>query len=328
MAGNVFDTASLGGNLSQAYLTKYLRYVSQPLTRFRQICDVKEAIGKHRGDTFNFDIVANIGTAGATLSEAAVIPSAEFTVTKGTGTVYEFGNSIPLTRKLKELAQHEVMDIVRKTLANDMAKTLDKYIWGKVKTTQLIFLPSAGTSTTSIEVDTNGTCGTASNATAGLSYGHIIEIVDYLKELNVPTFDGENYLCITHPSTLTKMRKDLISVNQYTSDGYTKIINGEVGKFGGMRFVEQTNVSKVTPTNAGAGVGWAAFFGGEAMIEAIAVPEQIIEKEVTDYGRSLGLAWYMIAGYTPAFPVSTYTNNRIALWWPNAEVVVDDTTAV
>lgn len=257
-----------------------------------------------------------------------MIPSAEFTLTKGTCTVYEFGNSIPLTRKLKELSQHEVMDIIRKTLANDMAKTIDKYIWTQVKSTQLIFLPSAGTSTTSIEMDTNGTCGTASNATAGLSYNHIIEIVDAMKELNIPTFDGENYLCITHPSTLTKLRKDLVSVNMYTESGRTSVLNGEVGKFAGMRFVEQTNISKVTPTNSGSGVGWAAFFGGEAMVEAIAVPEQIIEKEVTDYGRSLGLAWYMIAGYTPAFPVSTYTNNRIALWWPNAGVVANDTTAV
>lgn len=53
MAGNVWGTDSLGGYLAQDYLTKYLRYVAQPLTRLRQICDVKEAIGKHRGDTFN-----------------------------------------------------------------------------------------------------------------------------------------------------------------------------------------------------------------------------------------------------------------------------------
>jgi len=328
MAGQVWGTDSLGGNLAQDYLTKYLRYVAQPLTRFRQICDVKEAIGKKRGDTFNWDVIANIGTAGGTLTETSVIPSAEFTVTKGTGTVYEFGNSIPMTRKVKELSQHDVHDIIRKTLANDMVKTIDKYIWTQVKSTQLIFLPSAGTSTTSIEIDTNGTCGTASNATAGLTYNHVIEIVAAMKEYNIPTFDGENYLCITHPSTLTKIRKDLVSLQNYTESGRTQFLNGEVGKIEGMRFVEQTNISKVTPTNAGSGVGWAAFFGGEAMIEAISVPEQIIEKEVTDYGRSMGLAWYMIAGYTPAFPVSTYTNNRIALWWPNAEVVADDTTAV
>lgn len=231
---------------------------------------------------------------------------------------YEFGNSIPLTRKLKELSQHDVMDIIRKTLANDMAKTLDKYIFKQMATTNLIYSPYQGTSTTSIEVATNGSAATASAATAGLTYNHIIEVVDSMKERNIPTFDGENYLCISHPSTFTKLRKDLVSVNQYTESGYGKILNGEIGKFGGMRFIEQTNVGKVTATNAGSGVGWAVFLGGEAMIEAIAVPEQIIEKEVTDYGRSLGLAWYMIAGYTPAFPVATAANNRIAFWWPNA----------
>ena len=52
MAGQQYSTSSLGGYLSQPYLTQRLRAVAQPQFRFRQFTDVKEAIGKNRGDTW------------------------------------------------------------------------------------------------------------------------------------------------------------------------------------------------------------------------------------------------------------------------------------
>jgi hypothetical protein len=51
MAGQQFTVGSLGGSLSQPYLTQKLRSVAQPMFRFRQFVDVKEAIGKNRGNT-------------------------------------------------------------------------------------------------------------------------------------------------------------------------------------------------------------------------------------------------------------------------------------
>lgn len=88
MAGQEYGTASIGGNLSQAYLTSWLRYVAQPMMRFRQLCDVKEAIGTGKGNTFNYDIIANIATQGTTLTETATMPASNFTITKGTCVVY------------------------------------------------------------------------------------------------------------------------------------------------------------------------------------------------------------------------------------------------
>lgn len=311
--GQEWGTASLGGNLAQAYLTKWLRYVAQPMTRFRQLCDVKEAIGTGKGDTFNYDIIANIATQGTTLTETSTMPASNFTVTKGTCVCYEFGNSIPITRLLSEMSQHEAKEIIRKTLANDMAKTIDQYIYNQVKASNLVFQQSAGTDTASVVLYTNGT-GTQTNATA-LTYKHVINIVDAMKERNIPAFDGEDYVAIGQPTAFSGLRQDLVAVNQYTETGYKKVLNGEIGRFGGVRFVEQTNVAKVSPTTAAA-MSQVVFVGGEAIVEAISVPEEIIEKEITDYKRSLGLAWYMIAGFTRAF--STAANERIAIWWPNA----------
>lgn len=308
-----YGTATLGGNLSPVTLSKMLRVVAQPMLRMRQLCDVKEAFGTRKGGTFNWDIISNVATQGTTLTETSTMPASNFTVTLGTLTVEEFGNSIPLSRKLRELSQHDVEAIIRGALANDMAVTIDQYIYNRVKATPLVFQPAGGTSTSSVVLYTNGTG--LQTASVPLYPGHVAAIVDTMKERNIPPFDGEDYVAIGHPTAFTALRSALQSVNQYTETGYKKVLSGEIGRFGGVRFVEQTNWAKVSPTIAAA-MSQIVFVGGEAVVEAIVVPEEIREKEVTDYGRSLGLAWYMIAGYGLGW--TDAANARVAFWWPNA----------
>jgi len=71
MAGQQFTVGSLGGSLSQPYLTQKLRSVAQPMFRFRQFVDVKEAIGKNRGNTWLYDKISNVATQGGTLVVSA-----------------------------------------------------------------------------------------------------------------------------------------------------------------------------------------------------------------------------------------------------------------
>lgn len=67
MPGQVYSVSTLGGNWSQPYLSERLRHVAQPMFRGRQFVDVKEAIGKQRGDTWLFDKAGNVATQGGTL---------------------------------------------------------------------------------------------------------------------------------------------------------------------------------------------------------------------------------------------------------------------
>jgi len=317
MAGQNYTTGSIGGNTSLPYLTSWFRQVAQPLMRFRALCDIKEAIGTRKGNTFSWDIVANVGTGGSVngIAETSAMPVDEFTITVGTCVVTEYGNSIPLTRKLKDMSELEIKGLLRSSLVNDMAKTLDKAVWKQFGSGLLIVQADGGTSTTAIQLESAGSATTACAATAALNTAHIERIVETMKERNIPTFDGESYIAVAHPSTFANIRSSMVSLSQYTETGYKKVLSGEIGSYGGMRFIEQTNIAKISPTNAGVGQGWAVFLGGEACVEAIAVPEELIEKEVTDYGRSLGLAWYATLGYKLPFP--TAANQRHLVWWPN-----------
>lgn len=93
MPGQVYSVSSLGGVMSQPYLSQKLRAVAQPLFRFRQFVDAKEAIGKNRGDTFLFDKMQNVATQGGTLTETNTIPETQFVTNQGTCVITEYGFS-------------------------------------------------------------------------------------------------------------------------------------------------------------------------------------------------------------------------------------------
>jgi len=92
--GQLWATNSLGGYLSAKNLDKKLRTANQPLAKFRQFSEVQNAIGKHVGQTFTWDIISNVATQGGTLVETNTMPETNFTITQGTLTVTEAGKSI------------------------------------------------------------------------------------------------------------------------------------------------------------------------------------------------------------------------------------------
>lgn len=93
--GQVYSTTTLGGNWSAPDLSEKLRHAAQPMFRLRQFTDVKEAMGKGRGDTWLFDKSGNVATQGGTLVETSTIPETQYVTNQGTGTITEYGNSVP-----------------------------------------------------------------------------------------------------------------------------------------------------------------------------------------------------------------------------------------
>ena len=112
------------------------------------------------------------------------------------------------------------------------------------------------------------------------------------------------------PSTFRTLKNELESVHQYVASGFQMIMNGEIGRYEGVRFVEQTNVAKEAFTNGLS--NWAFFFGDDTVAEAIAVPEEMRGKIPTDFGRSKGIAWYYLGGFGLVHPEAA--GARIVKW--------------
>lgn len=296
MPGQLWVTNTLGGYMYSDNLSKVLRMAVQPLVKFRQFADVKDAAiqGKNKGQTFQWNVYSDVATQGTTILETNTMPETNFTITQGTMTITEYGNSVPYTGKLDDLSEHPVKEIINKVLKNDAKKAFDIAAHAQFNATPLVVYPSGGTSTTAVTLTTNGTAG-GTNTGVALSKEHAKAIVDIMKERNIPPYDGDDYFALANPTTWRRLKNDLESVHQYVQQGFQMILNGEIGRYEGVRYIEQTNIAKAAW--GGPATNWAFFFGNDTVAEGIVVPEEMRGKIPTDYGRSRGVAWYYMGGF-------------------------------
>lgn len=296
MAGQVWVTNSLGGYMYSDNLSKVLRMAVQPLVKFRQFADVKDAAiqGKGKGQEFHWNVYSDVATQGTVLTETSTMPETNYTITQGTMTITEFGNSVPYSGKLDDLSEQPVKEVISKVLKNDAKKAFDIAAQTEFEKTKLRVYPTGGTSTTAITLSTTGTVG-GTNTGVALNKSHVKAIVDTMKERNIPPYEADDYFAIAHPSTWRQLKNDLESVHQYVQQGFQMILNGEIGRYEGVRFIEQTNIAKAS---WGGGVtNWAYFFGADTVAEGVVVPEEMRGKIPSDYGRSRGVAWYYLGGF-------------------------------
>jgi len=317
MAGQVWSVNTSGGYMYALNLSRELRMAVQPIVKFRQFCDIKDAAhqGLHRGDTFHWNVFSDVATQGTTLTETSTIPETSFTISQGTMTITEAGNSVPYTGKLDDMSEQPVREVVRKVLKNDAKKAFDNLASAQFDAAKLRVVPTSGTSTTALTLTTNGVCAVNNNIALGKE--HVKLIVDTMKERNIPAYTGDDYYAIAWPSTYRTLKNDLESIKQYIDQGFQMIMNGEVGRYEGVRFIEQTHVAK-------AGIGtassawtnglsdWAVFFGEDTVAEAIAVPEEIRGKIPGDFGRDRGIAWYYLGGFGLVHTDAAQT--RVVIW--------------
>jgi len=273
--------------------------------------------GKNKGDAFHWNVYSDIATQGTTLVETTTMPESQFTVSQGTLTITEQGNSVPFTGKLDDLSEHPVKEIVNKVLKNDAKKAFDIAAHAQFNATPLRVVPTGGTATNSVVLTTNGTATATNNVAMGKD--HVKAICDIMKERNIQPYQGDDYFAIAHPTTFRQLKNDLETLHQYVDKGLTMIMNGEIGRYEGVRFIEQTNVAKGTFVNAKS--NFAFFFGEDTVAEAIAVPEEMRGKIPTDFGRSKGIAWYYLGGFGLVHPLNTADNSK------NARIVKWDTAA-
>jgi len=329
MSGQLWSRPSEGGYLWSANLSKTLRMAVQPLTKFRQFANVEDATdsGKHRGDTFNWNVYSDIAQQGTTLAETEKMPESNFTISQGSLTVTERGNSVPYTGKLETLGEHDVEKIIDKTLKNDARKSFDIAAHEQFNACDYRVGPTSGSSTTAVTFETGGV-STITNAVA-MNNAHVKAISDGMKELDVPPAADDDYMCISHPSTLRAFKNALESIHQYTDVGIGKIFRGEIGRYESIRFVEQNQIPKGGAADSttfdpltktadawnGAVSSWAFFFGDDTVTEAMVVPEEVRAKIPGDYGRDKGIAWYYLGGFGL---VHTGTSNARIFKWDSA----------
>ena len=304
MAQQIWATTSLGGWLALPPLSEKMRHAAQPLCKFRQFAQVKEAFGKRRGDKYVYDKISNINTQGGTLVETQTIPRRNFTILQGTVTITEYGNAIDYTYKLETLAETGLPEMIEKVLRNDVAKVLDSAAAVQFAAGDYVAQCIA---TNSTEWTTDNTATTT--ATTELSDKNWRDIVDYMKKALIPRYAGEDYVAICSVDSLRGLYDYLEATFAYTTREH--MYSGEIGKYYSARAVETTHY--LHNTSGGGAIGQAVFIGDDAVAEAIAIPEEIRANVPADFGRDQALAWYALLGYQKTWEYSTDVEEHIVV---------------
>lgn len=305
MAGQQWALSSDGGFLANPKLSRELRHATQPLMRFRQFTRVEPGFGKNSSDTLNFDKMSNVQSQGGPITEMQDIPETKMLVRKGSLVLTEWGNSIPYTGKLEALSEFDSENIVHKGLMNDMAKVFDKAVADTLRTSQITYV-STGAATQNWTV--NGTpSGTAS---ANFNYFHLKEIIDAMRvgafgtsaagQLNpVPPFPDGNYVGILSVKAFRGLfdDPDFINIAKYSYP--REYFYGELDEIVyNCRLIVSNNVNALANlVGASTTTGEAIFIGDDAIIEGIAIKEELRAKLPVKYGRDKGLAWYGLLNF-------------------------------
>lgn len=240
-------------------------------------------------------------------------------------------NSVAYTGKLESLGEHDVKDIIDQTLRDDCRKTLDRMVGYQFFQTPLRVAPTGGNSATAVTLSTNSATAITNNV--ALRSAHVKVIATTMQERNIPAFDSDDYVAVTHPSTTETFRSDLEAIHQYTETGVGMVFAGEVGRYSGVRFIHQTEIPKGHANDAAFSASsasanyiynatddawnnalssWCLFIGADTVIEAPAIPEEIRAKLPGDYGRDKGIAYYYLGG--AGLTHTTASEARVILW--------------
>lgn len=286
-----------GSYLRSPKLSQQMREQAAPKMIWRQFVDTKDGLGKNAGDTVEFTKRLRIDTRGGTLVETNTMPSNRIKVYKDSVTVTEYGNGVNYTQKIESLSEFKMRSEYEKGLVQDQVESIDSAICTIAKTAKFKAVCTA-TTKVGVAFTTNGTAtATAAN---DVSDANLRALADYAKQKHIPKM-GNYYMFVGSTNAISGVYDYLQAVAQYADPEFR--FNDEIGKYYGVRFVEDNNILLNT-IGSNTNKGEAVLFGEEAVAEAVALPEELRYEE-TDLGRSKKLGWYSILGFKKIWDLAT-----------------------
>lgn len=321
--------SSSAGDLSsvavQTIWSKEILFQAMPVLRFEQFAVKKTELGVMPGLTINFMRYNNIAADGTTLTEGQRMDPVALTANQISITVKEQGKAVAVTELLLNASFDDVMASSSRLLGRHMATTMDvqarntlysagvPITGGTAVAPSVVFGRTPGATISQISPYDPGTVG-ASAGPGWMSPATVKDAVEVLANGNIPRL-GDTYVCFIHPSQSRALRDwpEFIEVTKYAAPG--NFMLGEIGRLYDVVFIETTQVLQgaggggIVDLQPGTGASVTGFqnptansysaimIGDNAFGHAIALPVELRDGGVIDFGREHGLAWYAIWGF-------------------------------
>lgn len=274
--------------LSEVVLTIYskdIMFQAQPVLRFDQFAKVKTDLSATPGKQITFFRYDNL-TAGGILTEGVALPTQALAGSQVSIAVYEYGNAVAVSNMLLVTAFTDVMADTAKLLGQDYAKVIDGLARDTVEN---------GVGSTVFADDQSSVDEVGSDDY--LSLEEIKDAVEVLATNNAQKINNDHWACFVHPHQSRRLRDDPDWVTVGKLDPQ-RMYNGEIGRIDDVVFIETTQVSidensAATPID----IYTAIMIGDNAFGKAVALPVEMRDNGVVDFGRERDLAWYSILGY-------------------------------
>lgn len=229
MFADLNTNTTLSPGLSDEMKTYYSDYLidnAQPELVHDQFGQ-KHPIPQGSGKTIEFRKFVPFDKATTALTEGITPDGGTLSVTKIEATVAQYGYYVTLS------------DIVQLTAIDNTLVETTKLLGAQAGMTLDTITREVLNSGTSVIYSGGKEARTALDETCKLTVDDIYRAARFLKAQNAPKIEG-GYVAIIHPDVAYDLMRDpeWIDVHKYSAT--TEIFNGEIGKIGGVRFVETT----------------------------------------------------------------------------------------
>jgi len=279
----------LSGVIQTVY-SQEVMLAAQPLLKFDQFAVVKTELNVSPGMTIQFLGYDNIAQGGK-LTEGVQMTTKTLSTNTRQITVYEYGNAVATSEFLLQTAFRDVMADAAVLLGRDYATVVDAEERAVLETTTQKVYAGRKAGHSSL---------TASDI---LDVRAIKDAVEILSTKNIPKVNGDFYVCFVHPHQSRNLRDDTNWVQAAHYGDPDRIFNGEIGRIEDVVFIETTDLSVVAanagpvPQNTAVDTYKSILFGAEAFAKAVALPVEMRDNGIIDFGREHALGWYTIMGF-------------------------------
>lgn len=299
MATTQIGNGGGGTPLTGAVLDLYsadILHQAQGVMRYEEFAAYTDDLTRQPGETIQVPKVDNL-TRGGALTEGTAMVAKAMSQSQVPVTVTEYGNAVEVSEKLLLLSQHRELTKAAKLLARDYAVVRDL-------SCRDALVASGNT------LFTNGAAVGDVGAAHTFDVSTIRDALEELSGANAPKFLDDFYVCFIHTHQARYLREDpdWVSANNYGNT--RRLFTGEIGRWEDVIFIQTTHQGNGAVSVAhegyeaaldGTGAGGinlyrATIFADQAYALADALPVEMRDGGVMDYGRKHGIAWYGLWG--------------------------------
>ena len=202
----------------------------------------KRPIPQGSGKTIEFRKFSPLPKALVPLTEGVTPSGNSLEVTNMTATVEQFGDFIVQSDVLELTAIDNTILEATKLLGRQAGLTMDTIVRNIMNSgTNVSYAPKISGST-----ETEVTSRKDLDKTAKLTVDVVQRIVAKLRAQNAPTINGD-YVAIIHPYVAYDLMRDPEWIDAHKYSTPENIYTGEIGKIGGVRFVQSTEAKIFAP---------------------------------------------------------------------------------